>query len=238
MNQQAPEKAILDASATLELHSIFHTIQGEGPFTGHRAVFVRLAGCNLQCPMCDTDYTSGRTTATPEEILSSVRRYQRDGLVVITGGEPFRQDITKLCRVLLDAGYFVQIETNGTLPPSFPLLEMCNLDTSQKRGVYIVCSPKAGKLNAVLQVAVCAYKYVLTDGDIDWEDGLPIHVLDHSVGKRVARPHDGFKGTVYVQPCDLKDDTKNFWNLQATSRSVMEHGHTLQLQVHKIINME
>jgi len=50
MNQQPIEKQFLHPKGDLEVHSIFLTIQGEGPFTGQRAVFVRLAGCNLQCP--------------------------------------------------------------------------------------------------------------------------------------------------------------------------------------------
>ena len=58
----------------LEVHSIFYTIQGEGPFCGTPAVFIRLAGCNLQCPSCDTNYTSKRRTMTAEEIVNEVRR--------------------------------------------------------------------------------------------------------------------------------------------------------------------
>src|SRR3954467_9071958 len=45
---------------SLSIHSIFYTLQGEGPYSGCPAVFMRLAGCNLQCPGCDTDYTSGQ----------------------------------------------------------------------------------------------------------------------------------------------------------------------------------
>lgn len=238
MNQQAPEKSVFTADGSLQIHSLFHTIQGEGPFTGHRAVFIRLAGCNLQCPQCDTDYTSNRFAESPQTLLTAVQAKQASGLVVITGGEPFRQNIVPLCKELTDAGYFVQIETNGTLPPPSMLFhELCNLDISQRRGVYVVCSPKSGKINPVLRCTIAAYKYVLTDGDVDWTDGLPVHVLDHSVGGRVARPHDGFQGPVYVQPCDLKDD-RNYWNTAVAVRSTMEHGHIIQLQVHKLINVE
>ena len=47
---------------SLEVVDLWQTIQGEGPFAGMRAIFIRLAGCNLQCPFCDTDYTSKRET--------------------------------------------------------------------------------------------------------------------------------------------------------------------------------
>ena len=53
-NGQPIEKVQRTFDGTLEVHSIFKTIQGEGPFCGTPAVFIRLAGCNLQCPWCDT----------------------------------------------------------------------------------------------------------------------------------------------------------------------------------------
>ena len=71
MNLQPIEKRTKSADGLLSLHSIFHTIQGEGPFCGTPSVFVRLAGCNLQCPACDTDYTQGRRAASAQEILDN-----------------------------------------------------------------------------------------------------------------------------------------------------------------------
>jgi organic radical activating enzyme len=69
-------------------------------------------------------------------------------------------------------------------------------------------------------------------------DGLPLLALDHSASPRVARPHSTFKGVIYLQPCDDKDDAVNQTNLQACVNSVMLHPYVLQLQVHKIINVE
>ena len=67
-NSQPIEKRSRDADV-LEVHSIFYTLQGEGPFCGSPAIFIRLAGCNLQCPGCDTDYTSKREHLSPETIV-------------------------------------------------------------------------------------------------------------------------------------------------------------------------
>ena len=229
MNTQPIEKQDLTSSLQVQVHSIFRTIQGEGPFTGRPAVFIRLAGCNLQCPGCDTDYTSNRESLDPWEIVDRVSHLASDGdLVVISGGEPFRQSIALLVRFLVqDIGMEVQIETNGTLyDPQFPYC-LCT----------IVCAPKAGKVHKDLQRHISAYKYVLRHHDV-LEDGLPGHVLGHSAHPHVARPHEGYTGQVYLQPEDAKDPTINAANLAATIQSCMKHGHTFSLQVHKIINME
>lgn len=242
MNTQPIEKRLADHDGrALDVHSIFHTIQGEGPLTGRSAVFVRLAGCNLQCPLCDTDYTSKRMKLPNKTIVGDVLEEVRGSgtsLVVITGGEPFRQNIEPLCRLLLLAGFTVQIETNGTLgPPSQEFRKLCSLNPIEKNRVFIVCSPKAGKVHPGLEGIVCAYKYVVADGAVA-PDGLPVVALDHSASPHVARPPESFKGFVYIQPCDEKNNVRNAVNLQACVRSSMKHGYTLQLQVHKLINME
>lgn len=221
------------SDVVLDVHSIFHTIQGEGPFSGHRAVFVRLAGCNLQCPRCDTDYTSSRIPMTPAEILDRVNVFEKDAerpehtrpLVVLTGGEPFRQDIVPLVQTLAINDYQVQIETNGTLYRDF-----------LPYGVTIVCSPKSGKIDKDLLPRISAFKYVIEAGCVSPTDGLPTHVLGaHGV---VARPPEGFRGPIYVQPMDAHDTAANERHMRAAVESVMKFGYTLCLQAHKIANVE
>lgn len=236
-NQQPIEK--LDrTSDSLDVHSIFLTIQGEGPFCGHSAVFIRLAGCNLQCPKCDTDYTKGRSRMDVPYILSQVKSKQPNpNLVVITGGEPFRQDSTYLVRSLIANGYIVQIETNGTIALDPQLYEFVRKDLSLRYGLFIIVSPKTGKINESLYPHIAAYKYVAHYRDID-EDGLPRYALGHTAHPRLARPHDGYMGPVYLQPCDSKDKVANKKNLRACIESVMKFGYILQLQTHKIIGVE
>lgn len=240
MNTQPIEKARRDNDAHLEVHSVFNTIQGEGPFTGRQAVFVRLAGCNLQCPLCDTDYTTDRWTSMPAPLVQLVQQMQQaPSLVVITGGEPFRQNIQPFVALLIADGYTVQIETNGTLPPpTAEFANMCSLDTSEWNSCFVVCSPKAGKVNPLTAAIVCAYKYVMSHDSVDELDGLPVLALGHSASPRIARPHAGFGGITYLQPCDDKDNVINAANLQACVKSVMLHPYTLQLQIHKIIGAE
>lgn len=236
MNQQPIEKKVTGAPfGILSVHSIFRTIQGEGPFCGTPSVFIRLAGCNLQCPGCDTDYTSDRRDHDYIAILNIVRNIQTGGLVVITGGEPFRQYLTPLLDALVVAGYYVQIETNGTLEPCDYKF---NTRAEQRQGAYIVCSPKTGKVHPRIAEHACAYKYVVAHGSVHLKDGLPLLALGHSAHPHVARPPEGFDRPIYLQPMDAHDEATNERNLRSAITSCMRYGYILQLQIHKIINME
>ena len=81
----------------IQVHSIFPTIQCEGPYVGRSAIFIRLGGCNLQCKFCDTEFDDFHDK-TIDEIISIIMSIKVNiNLVVITGGEPLRQNICVLC---------------------------------------------------------------------------------------------------------------------------------------------
>lgn len=124
-------------ATTLDVSEIFGpTIQGEGPFTGRVAVFLRLARCNLSCAYCDTPYTWDWTRfdrnaeirkLTVADVVAAVYAlipseawgtWQTRPLLVITGGEPMLQQraLTELL-LLMGGSCDVQIETNGTIAP-------------------------------------------------------------------------------------------------------------------------
>lgn len=233
MNTQQPEKKAF--STSLSLHSIFETIQGEGPFCGTPCVFIRLAGCNLQCPACDTDYTSNRVNRLPNEIVATVTGKRRGGLVVITGGEPFRQAATEeLIKQLLDAGYYVQVESNGTLPP--PFLGW-SLTPEKRSGCYLVVSPKTGKLSARAWKNAVAVKYVVEHRKVRLEDGLPTRALRHTSHPHVARPPADWTGEIYVQPMDSGNVIDNDLNTAEAVESCLKFGYTLQIQIHKVVGV-
>lgn len=239
-NGQPVEKVQRRYAGTVEVHSVFYTIQGEGPFCGVPAVFVRLAGCNLQCPWCDTEYTEGRQHRSPAEIVAMVTDLHPHprGLVVISGGEPFRQQIGPLMKALTNAGFYVQIETNGTLPPPDGYTYLIEQDIGRRRGVYVVCSPKTGKTNAKLVKYACCFKYVLDAAHINQDDGLPTHALGHTANPQLARPPELWKRPVYLQPADHKNPELNYQNMIAATASALKHGYTLQLQIHKYLGLE
>ncbi len=99
---------------TYAVNEIFYSLQGEGYFTGTPAVFLRMARCNRRCSFCDTDF-SDSTDMTLQEMLQAVAAFPARH-VVVTGGEPLLQLDDALIDALHLAGFFIQVETNGTLP--------------------------------------------------------------------------------------------------------------------------
>jgi organic radical activating enzyme len=95
-----------------KINEIFYSLQGEGFYTGAPAVFIRFSGCNLSCHFCDTDHEQGELW-NDDQILKECLQYPAKH-VVLTGGEPSLFIDEDFVGKLKRAGYFVQIETNGT----------------------------------------------------------------------------------------------------------------------------
>jgi len=100
----------------LKINEIFKSIQGESTFAGLPCTFIRLAGCNLRCSYCDTNYAyyDGKELSD-DEIVSKIEEYGVK-CVEFTGGEPLLQEETpRLLKTLLDRDYTVLVETNGSI---------------------------------------------------------------------------------------------------------------------------
>lgn len=226
-NQQQPEKKREHDGSSLQVNSIFHTLQGEGPYAGHPAVFVRLAGCNLQCPNCDTEY-SEREEFGLQRIHSEmleVRGHSATRLAVITGGEPFRQNLLPFVTMLLRNNWSVQIETNGTLYQELPYHQ-----------ITVVCSPKTGSINKLLLQHLSALKYVVEAKALG-TDGFPDIALGHGV-TRLPRPPRGFRGRVYLQPYDSGDAEENLEHQEETIKACYKTGSIYCHQLHKVLGLE
>jgi 7-carboxy-7-deazaguanine synthase len=100
----------------MRVTEIFFSIQGESSHVGRPCVFVRLAGCNLRCRWCDSEYTfTGGERMSLDEVMGRVAGY-RCRLVEVTGGEPLAQpEAFDLIRKLCDERYEVLIETSGSI---------------------------------------------------------------------------------------------------------------------------
>lgn len=156
---------------TLVVTSIFLTIQGEGPYAGEPALFLRLKGCNLQCSFCDTYFDSG-DELTHEQIVDKIadtvsnfyngigQRPVVPDLLVITGGEPTLQfkNLEPFLKILNLAGCKTQIETNGVLYRNFPegTTVVCSPKINEKTGKYIQPKPEMLERIDVLKFVVSA----------------------------------------------------------------------------------
>ena len=208
----------------LHVQELFATLQGEGPFSGWPAIFVRFGGCNLACDFCDTEFESFTEWDVVDMLAEIGRLSCKDSrrisnLVVITGGEPLRQEIAPLCNQLLDQGYLVQIETNGTLFRGLPY------------GVDIICSPKAvngryGPLRDDVLSRAVALKFIISKTKAGHD-----HVPDVGQSCYPQLP-------IYVQPMDEQDAVKNMENQTYTTQLCLRHGYRLSLQTHKIVGID
>jgi len=225
-------KQNLDDGNKLKVIEVFHTIQGEGPFAGQPAVFIRLAGCNLKCYFCDTDFTTNAQEALVNDIASVVASYYTTKLVVITGGEPLLQNILPLLNALVNINKTVQIETAGTV--WVPGLEYY----IENKDVHLVCSPKTGKVNSHVRNNCKHWKYIISCSDrISRADGLPMNSTQQVDAKCIiARP--GPCATVYLQPMDEQEESINQENIKLVTELALEFGYQVSLQQHKILGVD
>ena len=101
------------------LIEIYKSVQGESSFAGVPCIFVRLAGCNLRCSWCDSEYTfTGGYKLSEDEVVAEVEKLAPVKLVEFTGGEPLLQEreLIPLMERLLAQGYELMIETSGERP--------------------------------------------------------------------------------------------------------------------------
>ncbi|MGB9641998.1 MAG: 7-carboxy-7-deazaguanine synthase QueE [Candidatus Ratteibacteria bacterium] len=145
----------------LEICEIFSSIQGEGWRQGIPAVFIRFSNCNLKCEFCDTPQAfTKRMVMTEERIVQTVKEFSQKypGIVnvVITGGEPYLQDFSKLARMLKGEKFFVSVETNGTIWRKIPADWICVSPKLQAQKIV-----KKG-YDARFSSIASEFKYVIT----------------------------------------------------------------------------
>ncbi len=194
------------------VNEIFHSLQGEGYHSGTPAVFVRLSGCNLRCPFCDTQHAGGTEMSEPEIVaaVKSLCPVLRSPLVVVTGGEPALQLTPSLVDALHAAGCRVAVETNGTLHlPG-------NVD-------WVTLSPKSlwlGEEAAPVLTRADELK-VLFDGEHNPS------AYDH-----IDAAHR------FLQPMDTGDPARNAALMHQAADYCLGHPQwRLSLQIHKILNI-
>ena len=102
-------------SIPLQINDLFWTVQGEGRWSGHRALFVRMPYCNYECPWCDTEYNSYKTYTDTD--FKNFCNQEPARFAVITGGEPMvHKDTPRIIEILKNMGFYIACETNGSAP--------------------------------------------------------------------------------------------------------------------------
>ena len=123
----------------IKVSEIFTSFQGEGPYIGTPATFLRLYGCNLNCEWCDTDISTYEMLSVDDvaEILMTQMEFNNINLLVITGGEPTLQmeEIKRLIKELPD-DIKIQLETNGSIFEYLPEIEYVISPKEDKEKVF------------------------------------------------------------------------------------------------------
>lgn len=190
-----------------KVNEIFESLQGEGFFTGTAAVFLRFSGCNMCCDFCDTRHEEFAEMSAAD-IMRFLLSFKARHLVV-TGGEPALQIDTPLINILHDEGFFIQIETNGslTLPEGID---------------WVTCSPKSpskGEFPKLALQKADELKLVYEGQDVE------------AVASQILARH------YFLQPCSSDRFPKGS-NTDETIDYILDHPWwRLSLQTHKLINI-
>lgn len=217
------------------VNEIFPTIQGEGRWAGTPGVFVRLQGCDVGFPWCDTKNTwhlaaadetdpeavLAKTSSSPTwgmmDVLAIAARVQLLAggarLVVITGGEPCTYDLIGLASTLIGAGFGVQVETSGTY------------EVRCHPKAWITVSPKIDMPGG----------RALDGQAIDRADEIKFVIgkpADLAKLDALIRQHGVSREKVWLQPVSMQ--------AKATALCVqtcLERGYRLSVQAHKVIGV-
>src|SRR5690554_5832295 len=219
------------------LNEVFQTIQGEGMFTGVAAIFIRLQGCPVGCPWCDTQHTwehraedevtlsavvvkSAPTpkwaAATAAELLELMRAQGYTAKhIVITGGEPAMYDLRPLGKALEACGYRLQIETSGT----FEIKVTAN--------TWVTVSPKLDMPGGYLVRPDCMKRA----NEIKYPIAMQKHI--DQLDKLLVSCPPSTDAIIALQPISQRPRAT-----ELAMRICIERNWRLSVQLHKYLNIE
>jgi organic radical activating enzyme len=201
----------LGLSDTLPIVETFHSIQGEGAWAGTNAFFIRLAGCDVGCPWCDTKQSWNLKRHPPRQIgdLVAAAKAVSPKIVVITGGEPLMHDLTALTQQLKNADLQVHLETSGAHPFS-GIFDWVPFSPKRFKPPHPSISPQTSELTGV----------VADESDLAWAEQQAAQ-LSPSVDKR------------------LQPEWETSGSQQIVFNFVLRHpGWRVSLQTHKFLGVQ
>jgi 7-carboxy-7-deazaguanine synthase len=259
-NKRLTPKEVDYGENCIKVTSMFFTLQGEGPFSGQRAIFIRLAHCNLACSFCDTYFDDGEILNISEIGLkvadlqfTNLGVYHNPVLIVITGGEPLMQrGLKSLLDLLHSNGHSVQIESNGNFYQRLPILT--HLVVSPKINETVTHQPtyvkvdhrtleRADTLKFVISATMPGYMHI-PDWALEWRDGnrhRRIYITPMNIYARCPPKLGG--GSTLAQRSE-HDERISFWtpglldhatlqaNYERAAEIALGTGAILSLQTH------
>ncbi len=213
--EKTMKKSTPVGQGTLLVSEIFHSLQGEGPWIGLPASFVRLSGCvEPLCPWCDTPYAlEGGEEMAVGDIVDQLMEH-RAPRVVVTGGEPFLQwesGLGELHRALREKGLAIQYETSGKvgIPPLSDAL--------------VVCSPKfvggQWRFDPRGRERIDFFKFLAGAGD--WRKGVERFVEGHGIDR----------DRVYLMPLGATRE-EQLRGMGGVFSYCVEHGYRMSARLH------
>lgn len=219
------------------INEVFQTIQGEGIFTGVPAIFIRLQGCPVGCPWCDTQHTweqqpndevalsevtektqatSHWANATAEQLVDLLKQKGYTAKhIVITGGEPAMFDLIELGQVLEQAGYQLQIETSGTF-----LLKVTD-------ATWVTVSPKLDMPGGYMVRPDCMKRA----DEIKYPVAMQKHIDQFDRLLASCPPREGV--SIALQPISQRPRAT-----ELAMKVCIERNWRLSVQLHKYLNIE
>lgn len=214
----------------MKISEIFVSLAGEGPDTGIPMIFIRLQGCNMSCPWCDSKYTweENGELLDIDELMTRIKNVDTycSNRVYLTGGEPLtqEQEVGELVKRLRASGYTITIATNGTLPkPSWWKKVLWDVDCkcpSSSASIFNWSWANIGRKNRL--------KFVVADeNDLKFvEDMLP----------NLYRFHRSLRPTLLVSPMvPISSSLSNAPWFQTVWNFCIRYNLRYSLQVHKVV---
>ena len=219
----------------MHLIELYKSVQGESSFAGLPCIFVRLAGCNLRCAWCDSEYTfTGGKPFTADEIVAQIEALAPCKLVEFTGGEPMLQsrELLPLMHRLIAEGYTLMMETSGERP-------LGDVPAEVHKIVDVKCPGAGSAANSFRMTNLEALtsrdevKFVLSHrADYDFAKAF---IAEHNLASRVA--------SILLSPAFSKDPSplRTTENATLDPRTLVEWmmadgiDARLSLQIHKFI---
>ncbi len=198
---------------------LFESLQGEGANAGLPALFLRLGGCNLSCPWCDTEYSTFKMVPL-ETLLKRLSEHPLKHLI-LTGGEPLiLPGLDHLLAPLKKAGYWVALETNGLTNPPQPIRQLLD---------YISASPKAHAVTDYQESRMIRQANevrIVVENDV--------FDFCKQMRQQIAAPH------YFLSPCERKGQMnieESLVMLKRLNKDEMKNPWRLSLQLHKLIGI-